>query len=75
MKNQDLMILAGAAAFAWYLLKGKAALMVDGQVGAAEIKTNALPGQIGWGWRYYDDGTAIGPDGTYYRNGIAIWSP
>lgn len=26
-------------------------------------------------WRYYSDGTSISPDGTYYQNGKAIWSP
>lgn len=42
---------------------------------SAEIFNTALPGQPGWGWKYYTDGTAIGPDGTYYLNGTKVWSP
>jgi hypothetical protein len=33
-----------------------------------EIKTNTTPGEAGYGWRYFSDGTAIGPDGKYYSN-------
>lgn len=27
------------------------------------------------GWRYYDDGTAISPEGKYYLDGKLVWSP
>ncbi|GAC1611097.1 MAG: hypothetical protein NVS3B3_21480 [Aquirhabdus sp.] len=27
------------------------------------------------GWRYFDDGTVISPDGTYYKNGSPVWAP
>lgn len=27
------------------------------------------------GWRYYSDGTSIGPDGSYYFGGQRIWTP
>lgn len=27
------------------------------------------------GWKYYTDGTAIGPDGKYYKGGQLIFSP
>lgn len=27
------------------------------------------------GWDYYSDGTVVGPDGTYYSGGNAVWSP
>lgn len=39
------------------------------------INNGALPGQPGWGWQYYTGGVAIGPDGTYYLNGVPTWSP
>jgi hypothetical protein len=39
------------------------------------IFNTALPGQNGFGWQYYTDGTAIGPDGSYYSNGAKVWSP
>lgn len=40
-----------------------------------EIWNNDLPGQAGYGWKYYSDGTSIGPDGTYYSQGMPVWSP
>ena len=27
------------------------------------------------GWSYYDNGTAISPDGSYYFEGQQVWSP
>jgi hypothetical protein len=42
---------------------------------ATEIPNTALPGQTGYGWKYYSDGTAIGPDGKYYYKGELAWSP
>lgn len=27
------------------------------------------------GWSYYDNGTAISPDGSYYHAGEKVWSP
>jgi hypothetical protein len=42
---------------------------------ATQIETLALPGQAGWGWQYFTDGTAIGPDGAYYHNGVKVWTP
>lgn len=27
------------------------------------------------GWEYYDNGTAISPDGSYYFEGDKVWSP
>ena len=42
---------------------------------ATEIPNTAQPGQTGYGWKYYSDGTAIGPDGKYYYNGELAWSP
>lgn len=43
--------------------------------GTTEIPNDDLPGQPGYGWTYYSDGTAIGPDGSYYFNGLPVWSP
>ena len=41
----------------------------------SEIANTALPGQEGYGWSYYDNGTAISPTGEYYLNGELVWSP
>ena len=36
---------------------------------------NGSGGQFGNGWRYFSDGTSIGPDGSYYSGGNLVWSP
>jgi hypothetical protein len=48
----------------------------------AGASTGGAPGSNGAtliqetnGWRYYSDGTAIGPDGTYYYQGQAVTGP
>jgi hypothetical protein len=42
----------------------------------ADLLTNpALPGQEGYGWKYYSDGTVIDPSGQYYQDGELVWSP
>lgn len=46
-----------------------------GNAPVTEISNSALPGQNGWGWQYYSDGTAISPTGQYYLNGQLVWSP
>lgn len=43
--------------------------------GIAEVFTGATGNQVGSGWRFFTDGTSISPDGTYYQNGVKIWSP
>lgn len=84
MKNQDIIILAVGAAVVWWLWNkyGKTSqsntIINTGkpdQNGISEIFSGAQRGDIGYGWRYFTDGTAISPDGTYYHNGQAIWSP
>lgn len=46
-----------------------------GNAPVTEINNTALPGQEGWGWTYYSDGTAIDPNGVYYYQGARVWSP
>lgn len=41
-----------------------------------EIDTSyLLPGQEGYGWRYFSDGTAIAPSGKYYYQGSEVYDP
>ncbi|NBW13290.1 MAG: hypothetical protein EBR82_35310 [Caulobacteraceae bacterium] len=40
-----------------------------------EIPNASLPGDPAYGWKYFSDGTAIGPDGKYYYKGELAWSP
>lgn len=46
-----------------------------GSVPVTAINNTALPGQTGYGWQYFSDGTAISPSGQYYFNGQLVWSP
>lgn len=70
MNAKDLIIFAGVAVAAFMLLKRR-----DGKSAwTNEIENAALPGQIGYGWRYFSDGTAIDPQGNYYKNGVPIWN-
>ncbi len=44
--------------------------------GATNITpAGTLPGQPGYGWQYFSDGTAIAPDGSYYSSGVKVWDP
>jgi hypothetical protein len=74
MKN-DLLLLALASAAAWFIMKSGGVAAALRQVGAKEIGTDVLPGQPGYGWRYFDDGTVIDPWGRYYSNGVQVWAP
>jgi hypothetical protein len=39
------------------------------------IPNNTNFGDIGYGWQYFSNGTAIDPSGNYYYQGDQIWSP
>jgi hypothetical protein len=39
-----------------------------------EIPNTALPGDAGWGWHYYTDGTSIDPAGNYYSGGTLVYA-
>lgn len=67
MNLKDLMIFAGVALAAYLVISKR-----GGTAARSEIENPSLPGQIGFGWRYFTDGTAIAPDGTRYRNGVAV---
>jgi hypothetical protein len=88
MNKNTLLILSAAGLGLWFVTKmtkrpvatsGASSLNNGGQVSVSNftksIFNTALPGQEGWGWQYFNDGTAIGPDGSYYTNGQKVWSP
>jgi hypothetical protein len=43
--------------------------------GVKEIANTALPGQEGYGWRYFDNTTVIDPQGRYYFDGQLVYDP
>lgn len=72
MRIEELIILV-ALAVAVLMPKG-------GMKKAAPLPNNgngpqAIPIAAPNGWQYFTDGTAISPDGTYYKDGAAVWWP
>lgn len=41
----------------------------------ADTKKIAVDAATSGGWQYFTDGTAIGPDGSYYLHDQLMWSP
>lgn len=90
MKNDTILILA-AAGIGLFLISrmikpgaairpptgsGTAAsLNNNGAPPVVEVNNTAVPGQNGWGWKYYSDGTAISPTGQYYFQGQLVYTP
>lgn len=84
MKSTNLIVL-GLAGLAVYMivkktpggLKGMLPGTGNGQGATAPTTEVFNASGLPWdnGWRYYSDGTAIDPQGRYYKNGSLIWSP
>lgn len=76
MENKDLVVIAAAAVAVWFIVKKMApTASAKAPATGGQIVNNALPGEPGWGWDYFDGGVAIGPDGSYYLQGNKVWSP
>ena len=86
MKTDTIVIAAAAALGLWFVSRvasGKPLTMANtspsptstGAARATAIPNPALPGQSGWGWQYFTDGTSIGPDGRYYQGGAEVYNP
>lgn len=89
--NKDTIIIIAAAGLGLYMISkmikpganirpptgsGTASsLNNNGAPPVVEVNNTALPGQPGWGWTYYTDGTAISPQGQYYLNGQLVYTP
>lgn len=86
MKTEDLITLGAAAILAYVAYRtfmpqgGKIPANAAPARGAPatqyaqEITNNADPTEPGWGWKYYTNGVAISPDGTYYLNEKPVWN-
>lgn len=87
MKSSDLLTFVALAALGYVAFKVIKPTTGTASVTAASAKTyangytnqianSASPGDAAWGWSYFTDGTAIGPDGSYYApSGAKVWSP
>lgn len=72
MKTEDLILIAAAAFAIWAFRQWKGGATTTDQsankYGATLVREWA-------GWKYYSDGTAIGPDGAYYLHGQLVYQP
>jgi hypothetical protein len=80
MKKDELLILAAVGAGVFFLAK-----YLGGRTKNTTVAKNT--GVVGpssaWvseimradGWTYYDDGTAIDPNGKYYFKGVEVYAP
>lgn len=85
MKNDDLIALALAGIAVWMIFASRKAgaasqpFTLSGVSSPGpfvnEVLNAALPGQPGWGWQYFDNGTAIDPSGAYWYQGQRVWAP
>ena len=83
MKTDTIVIIAVAAAGLFFISRVANANSAGAGTGTILNQSNkvnaigntALPGQAGWGWSYFTDGTAIGPDGKYYFQGTEVYDP
>ncbi len=80
MKTADLLTIAAGAVLAFVafqFLKSKSAMAAPGGIvpasNTAAIWTQELNIVNDGGWRYFDDGTAIAPNGDYFHKGELIW--
>lgn len=77
MKQTELIALALAGIALYMIVKPKATNAAKGTTGTVSGFVNEIFGAAGQdfaGWRYFDNGTAIDPQGNYYLNGQKIWS-
>lgn len=77
-KDEQMLVLfvsIGVAMF-WYISRKATGTGIVSS-GAKSGYTNEIfvPNDTANGWKYYDDGTAVSPDGKYYQGGKLIWSP
>lgn len=74
MKQQEIIILGIAAAALFVVSRARAS--GKSIVNTAKDMTTEIlnSGQrYANGWRYFSDGTAISPEGDYYKDGAMIW--
>lgn len=85
MKADEIMLVGGALLALYVVTRPVIAGTSGGVAGAVQKLREAAPATqeifetngstFDNGWRYYTDGTAIGPDGKYYKEGALVWSP
>jgi len=71
MRNEEYIVLGLAGLALWFIMKGRAA----GVPATIQTDFSRKVAPDYQGWQYFTDGVAISPEGVYYQNGKAIWTP
>lgn len=85
MKQTDLIVLGLAGVAVWMIFQTRKGTQggtaktgnTTGSTGPASWVNEVFDaggGQFGNGWRYFDNGTAIDPQGNYYFGGQIVYS-
>lgn len=75
MKKDDLVLMIGAAVGVFIIAKfmmNKASAKPTQGIAVGENYASLITQNNGW--QYFTDGTAIGPNGDYYKNGQLIYT-
>lgn len=73
MNQNQLIVLVALGAAAYMLMSRKAAAAAPAAADPQYAQQIQTAGDQG-GWQYFTDGTAIGPDGSFYKNGKLVYA-
>lgn len=79
----DYIVLGLAGLAVWFIVKGQgtgqsAFNLAANQMAAGLANASNDPAKLiqsYQGWQYFTDGTSISPEGSYFHNGVLVWSP
>lgn len=81
MKQTEMIVLGLAGLAVYLIVKSKSAGATGTSTGTRSTVDNFVDEiftssgtPFGNGWRYYENGVAIDPQGNYYQDGKKVWS-
>lgn len=82
MKSDELLVLGLAGVAVYLIWKTQGAKAAAGVSPSKPLADTFVDEIFNWrglpydnGWRYFENGVAIDPQGNYYQNGKLVWSP
>lgn len=79
MKTEDIAVLGAAAVAVYLILKGNKATTSTTTRGSTGVRDwvgeifSSAGTPYSNGWRYFENGVAISPNGDYYQGGQLVW--